>query len=275
MNELTRRRQVSSENIRQIVGKLERARGLCDGKACVYATGSYGRLEATNESDLDLFIVGLPSFEGQDSDNSSGGREPQRYLNRLDEIVVKADLIEAIKSLGLPDFDGDGEYLLHYTGSKLIKNLGTPEDDVQNTLTARLLLLLESQPLVGQDVYQTVVDDVVAKYWRDYEDHRDEFVPTFLVNDVMRLWRTFCVNYEARTKTEPEKQKVKRRVKNYKLKHNRMLTCFSAILSLLVKYRGEGTVHPQDFINFVNMTPTYRLEWVAENVQEQEAKDSV
>jgi predicted nucleotidyltransferase len=275
MDELQRRRDISEQNIGRLINTLDRAPNLCEGKACVYATGSYGRLEATEGSDLDLFIVGLPSFEEQDKRVRSNQPLPKRYLNRLDEIVVKAELIDATKTLDLPDFDGDGEYLQHYTGAKLIQNLGAPEDDVENTLTARLLLLLESRPLLGHDVYDDIVDEVVAAYWRDYEDHSEEFVPTFLVNDALRLWRTFCVNYEARTKTEPDELKMKRRVKNYKLKHNRMLTCFSAILSLLYKYNMKCTVHPEDFVEIVKKSPTARLEWIAEETPEQEVKDHI
>jgi hypothetical protein len=50
------------------------------------------------------------------------------------------------------------------------KTLGTPEDDVTNTFTARLLLLLESCSLVEEAVYKEVIEEVIAAYWRDYED---------------------------------------------------------------------------------------------------------
>ena len=40
---------------------------------------------------------------------------------------------------------------------------------------------------------------------------KDEFMPAFLANDILRLWRTFCVNYEARTQTEPAEKKAKRK----------------------------------------------------------------
>src|SRR5208282_5352561 len=98
-------------------------------------------------------------------------------LRTLDEILVKADLIEAVRSLQIPDFSGDGEYLLHYSVAELIATLGTPEDDVTNTFTARLLLLLESRPLLEPTVYRDVIEPVVTAYWRDYQDHKNEFVP--------------------------------------------------------------------------------------------------
>jgi hypothetical protein len=89
--------------------------------------------------------------------------------------------------------------------------LGTEHDDVTNTFTARLLLILESCPLLEVAVYQVVTEEVIAAYWRDYEDHKSDFIPAFLANDILRLWRTFCVNYEARTERQPDLEKAKAR----------------------------------------------------------------
>ena len=180
----------------------------------------------------------------------------------LDEICLKAELIQVTRKLKIQDFTGDGAYLTHYSLADLIDALGTQKDDAVNTFTARLLLLLESRPLLEASVYQEVIDDVIAGYWRDYEDHKASFMPAFLGNDILRLWRTFCVNYEARTKREPEDKKAKGKLKNYKLKHSRLLTCYSALLYLLAVYRIKQTVSPADAKLMVSLTPTERLEWL-------------
>ena len=176
-------------------------------------------------------------------------------LPRLDEICVKADLIQATRDLKIPEFDGDGRFLIHHPVHMFTATLGTPEDDVTNTFTARLLLLLESYPLLGSDVYDRVIAEVFAAYWGDYEDHKNNFVPAYLANDILRLWRTFCVNYEANTQREPETKKAKRKTKNYNLKHNRMLTCYSAILFLLTIFNRKGTVSPNYAEEMVKLTP--------------------
>lgn len=250
MSELQTRREFTAAQSQKLVGLLENAQGLLDNKACVYATGSFGRLEATPASDLDLFIVSRP--------DAAGGKA----LSLLDEICIKADLIESIRKLKIPDFDGDGKYLRHHKVSEFIGNLGRPKDDVDNTLTGRLLLFLESRPLLGEDVYNGVIQDVVAAYWRDYKDHKNDFVPAYLVNDILRLWRTFCVNYEAKTERDPEEQKVQGKIKNYKLKYSRMLTCYSALLYLVAVFVKCNTVAPEDAILMTQMTPTERLEWL-------------
>lgn len=196
-------------------------------------------------------------------------------LKGLDEICIKADLIEVTCKLQIPEFSGDGRYLSHYSIKDLTRTLGTPEDDVMNTFTARQLLLLESRPLVEPAVYDELTEEVIEAYWRDYPDHKSDFIPAFLANDILRLWRTFCVNYEARTERVPDIQKAKGKLKNYKLKHSRLLTCYSAILSLLAVYRQRETVAPGDELAVIRRTPTERLEWLMEQSELSEVRANV
>jgi predicted nucleotidyltransferase len=246
---LNKRRTETARRVQKLRKKLVEAEGRCDGKACVYATGSYGRGEASRHSDLDLFIVGHGTV-----------KEPA--LRGLDEILIKADLIDVTRQLGIRDFSGDGEYLKHYPIKKLVGHLGTPRDDVENTFTARLLLLLESFPLLGEAAYHQITDEVIRAYWRDYEQNKNTYMPAFLANDILRMWRTFCVNYEARTHSEPAEEMAKKRLKNYKLKHSRLLTCYSALLYLLAVFTKNSTVSPTDAKHMISLTPTGRLEWL-------------
>ena len=203
MDELSNRQSQTEKRLTILRQKLKSAEGIAAGKACVYATGSFGRGEASAHSDLDLFIVGKRNGKaGPDGKEGS-------LLSGLDAILIKADLIETTRELGIPEFSGDGRYLVHYSVHDFTKTLGTPEDDVTNTFTARLLLLLESCALVEEGVYREVLEEVVTAYWRDYEDHKTSFMPAFLANDILRLWRTFCVNYEARTERvqKPKRQR--------------------------------------------------------------------
>jgi predicted nucleotidyltransferase len=251
MDFLQNRRETAKSRLDQLKNNLEKADKLARGKACVYLTGSYGRGEASNHSDLDLFIVGR-------------GTKKSRVLTKLDEILIKAQLIEVTRNLKFQDFSGDGEYLQHYTVDDLVETLGTPDDDKTNTFTARLLLLLESRPLLEMEIYLELTSKVIGAYWEDYEGHQNDFVPAFLVNDILRLWRTFCVNYEARTKKEKETedQKANRKLKNYKLKHSRLLTCYSTLVYLIAVMAERGTVHQDDATHMVSLSPTERLEWL-------------
>jgi hypothetical protein len=87
-------------------------------------------------------------------------------------------------------------------------------------------------------------------------------MPAFLANDILRMWRTFCVNYEARTQTAPPDRKAKRKLKNYKLKHSRLLTCYSALLYLLTMHLMNRTVSPTDAVSMISLSLTARLEWM-------------
>ena len=260
---LADRRSQTAARIGQLCAGLTEAQALAKGKACVYATGSFGRGEASQYSDLDVFILGKSNREGKSQ------------LSRLDEICVKAELIDVTRSLDIPEFSGDGQYLEHFSVNELISTLGTQHDDVTNTFTARLLLLLESSPLVQNDVYEEVIQEVIVSYWRDYEDHKHDFMPAFFTNDILRLWRTFCVNYEARTSREPEEKKAKGKLKNYKLKHSRLLTCYSGILNLLAQYRASKSVSPTNALEMIKLTPTERLEWLIEEPSIAEAHDTL
>jgi hypothetical protein len=229
---------------------LKEAENLIVGKACVYATGSFGRLEAGERSDLDLFIV----VDTQKPRGPKAGRVGA--LDGLDEIKLKYHLIKAVENGNIARFDGGGKYLAVHTVGDFTGNLGSPEDDAKNTFTGRLLMLLESKPLLESGIYAKAVGNVTEAYFIDYHDNKASFIPAFLINDIMRMWRTFCVNYEYyRTKGS-----VKSKVKLLKLKYSRMLTCYSAIVFLLALFVRNGSVRPSDVGQMVRLTPTQRLE---------------
>jgi predicted nucleotidyltransferase len=245
------RKRFSDERFEQLRNELQESLDICGDKACIYATGSFGRREASEFSDFDLFIVSRGDNPGD-----------RNWLTNLDSILLKADLIRATRKLGLPKFSRDGEFLQHHTVKDLIATTGTEADDATNRFTARLLLLLESRPLVGEVAHGKVIDEVIAKYWREFPDHADQFMPAYLANDVLRYWRTLCLNYEARTSEKTPSDRAKRKLANYKLKHSRMLTCFSALLFLLDVYVNQKTVTISDSRDMVSKSPTARVEQV-------------
>lgn len=183
MGQIEERQTHTGEQIGRLRDVLTNAKDLLADNACVYATGSFGRLEAGAQSDLDLFILALDQRDRE-------GKPYGSRLSGLDAICVKAELINATDSLGIPEFDGDGRYLIHYSVDDLVRTLGTPEDDSSNTFTARLLMLLESTPLLGSAVYDVALKQILAAYFRDYEDHSTDFMPAFrylaLMEDILR-----------------------------------------------------------------------------------------
>lgn len=255
MDYLKERQKGTEARIQEVRTLLANAEGVLSNKACVYLTGSFGRLEAGKESDLDLFIL------SKTVEKEVGGTSvPVSQLSQLDTILVKADLIKSVRKLGMPEFDSDGRYLASHTEHDLVASLGAPDDDYKNTLTGRLLLFLESRPLLGAAVHKEAIANVVSAYFRDYPSHSENFMPSFLANDILRLWRTFCVNYEFGRRDNDAAGKIK----NYKLKHSRMLTCYSALLYLLGVFRLEGTVSIDRAKEMAALTPIERLKWIGE-----------
>jgi hypothetical protein len=273
MSGLDDRRKYSSTKILEIREKVAGAQEFAFGRACVYATGSFGRCEASSYSDLDLFIAGRS--ERIVAPDGSEGFGSNNLLTHLDEICVQGELIKASRGLGFPDFSRDGQYLARHSIYEFTHTLGTEQDDVANTFTARLLLLLESKPLLGDEIYDEIVGNVIDSYWRDYEGHEASFMPAFLANDILRIWRTFCVNYEAGTERVPDHKKADGKLKNYKLKHSRLLTCYSALLYLLAIYSARKSVSPIDAVQMTKLTPTERLEWVRDQRDFAAAKDTI
>jgi UTP:GlnB (protein PII) uridylyltransferase len=80
MKETIARRAYTASRIDDLRLNLSETENLIKGRACVYATGSFGRKEASSHSDLDLFIVG----------NTTEGKDGQRdsMLSFLSEILV-------------------------------------------------------------------------------------------------------------------------------------------------------------------------------------------
>lgn len=256
---LIARRLLTEQKLQNLVSGLTAAKApeIAEmSSSCVYATGSLGRGEMSERSDLDIFLL--------------RDKKAARPLTNLDEIRLAARLVDVAQEQGYPEFSGDGKYIkAHDVQEDLIGKLGTSEDDYANVFTARMLLVLESRPVLGTSAYERALDSVIAEYWRDYTQNSRSFLPIFLSNDILRFWKTLCLNYEERTGREAGTKAGKRRLHNYKLKHSRLLTCYSAIIYMLtILRRDNGTVSPEAVMEMIAKSPTARLEWVAEQVSE-------
>jgi len=84
-----------------------------------------------------------------------------------------------------------------------------------------MLLIIESRPILSTEFYDRVLEKVITRYFVDFKDHQDEFMPIFLINDTQRFWKKLCLNYEyARNirDTETDSAKSEMYLKNIKLK---------------------------------------------------------
>ena len=88
----------------------------------IYTTGSYGRGESAESSDIDLFMVDVA--------------EPAGRLGNIDQTLLRADLIRACRTLEFPEFSGDGRYLVVHPFDNMLDALGGQQDDAANFFTA-------------------------------------------------------------------------------------------------------------------------------------------
>jgi predicted nucleotidyltransferase len=123
---------------------------------------------------------------------------------------------------------------------ELVHNIGGQSDSNKNT-TQRILLILESVALGRPEAYRRVVRAVLSRYLdndisfltqsRSGQQYK---VPRFLLNDIVRYWRTMCVDYATKFR---ERQGAEWALRNAKLRMSRklifasgLMVCFSCFL---------------------------------------------
>jgi hypothetical protein len=260
---LAARRRQSEEGLSDVRQKLEPMRQLFyEEHVTLYVTGSFGRLEARYDpndrnkgSDLDVFFMYMPA----DRTHSP--------LPRLAWFRLIAAVIDVADELKFKPFSRDGEYLKAHNVFHVGSELGSQNEDADNGFTARLLLLLEGRSLVNDELFEKVRLETVGFYFRDYAENREKFRPDALINDILRYWRTLCLNYEhqrenrraklkcdlaaiesddrAAKQARSEKTDVDFRAEstldNLKLRYSRLALCFSMISVLASE--PEGVTH--------------------------------
>jgi predicted nucleotidyltransferase len=250
MDLIQSRNKFSNEKLELLRGRILQLSNInkFNNKLCIYATGSFARGEASEHSDIDIFFISK-NYETQN----------------LEEIILKSELISLTRELGFQDFSGDGEFLEIHCIKKIKEELGTKYDDYHNYFTARLLLLLESKPLFNDELYEEVISEILEVYFDEYDGHKETFAPIFLTNDIIRFWKTMCLNYQEKKMKRGDEtlNKNKSRIKNLKLKFSRMTTCYSILCCLK---KGEQTTI-ENVCDLISMTPIERLLYVKDNDQ--------
>lgn len=214
---------------------FEQSSFLSELPIAVFCAGSLARRELGSHSDLDVFVT---------------ADDDRRLRSRLCDYTLFAEVIQANRNLDLPEFSNDGQYLKIYFVSDLKRLTGSPTDDSENLFTTRMLLLLESAPILHADTHRRHLVQIVEHYYRDDRGKRT-FRPLFLLNDLLRYWRTLCLNYEERRHDTSKSW----RKKNVNLKFSRMMTVFSTVLPLTVEVVNTS----EDLVNLCGMPALERM----------------
>jgi len=251
------RADYSQNRLNELGNRIGKIPGISDyTNLTIFGAGSYARQEACKHSDIDMFF--LCKEERNDL--------PDPHTK---ELRLFGKLIDIVDNMNFPTFSNDCEFIkIHYC-PQILENIGNPKDDHENYFTVRMLLLLESKCLYGNETYDDIIQKIIDSYFRDYPDHEQTFQPIFLLNDICRFWKTLLMNYEFKRHgtNYTEEQKTKQKVKNFKLKFSRMTTCFATIASLC-SYKIP--VKENQVIEQTHLTPRERLESIALRIPETE-----
>ena len=167
----------------------------------------------------------------------------------------------------------------------LVHDIGGGADNYVNT-TRRMLLLLESRAIGDTSVRDRVIRALLARYLeQDTHFHprhgSRSFVPRFLLNDLVRYWRTIAVDYANKTH-EPDGTKWA--VRNIKLRMSRKLIFVAGLLMCFLcqleqerlaagkDLFGQSGASNAPFIDFlaeiVNLTPLDLLARVSSDYED-------
>ena len=223
----------------------------------IFGSGPYARLEASEHSNIDLFFLSSATSDELEEPTTS-------------RIRLFSKVIDIVEEMNFPKFSDDGKYLEVLPMDDMIKKLGSRKDDYKNHFTTRMLLLLESKCLCREDLYKKAILEIVDSYFPVYSQHKENLKPILLINDILRYWKTLCLNIEnKRHKQEDPTLIIKHKVRNFKLKFSRMTTCFASIAAL--SSQSDSITH-EKVIELVNLTPRQRLQKIPDCIPEAQEK---
>lgn len=204
-----------------------------DGVAVIFV-GSWGRCEVTASSDNDFWVLSVGD----------------------DEIRPTVDEVREALSSAEGDFKDPGNrgpFANPWRFRELAAVVGTDED-VNKTLTARMLLVLESVAVVNQGVHEQARRDLIDEYLEP--PIKPHHPPRLFLNDVIRYWRTMCVDFAGKMR---ERNGQGWGLRNAKLRTTRKMLFASGLLPLLRCADLESEAIPPFLVDQFGRPPADRV----------------
>ncbi|NBC31518.1 MAG: hypothetical protein GVY13_02465 [Alphaproteobacteria bacterium] len=206
LNEHEKLREFTEEKLTQLRQSLANP-DLIASNVLLVTFGSFARREASEHSDLDYLI--LSENVGSVSDELI-----QAINTNVRNVVGK--LPSATGAFGKPR-----------TPAEILTNIGGSRD-TNDFITHRLLFLLEGEWLSDESKFNSIRKEIIEKYVE--QTPRDHQLALFLLNDIIRYWRTVTVDYVYKTAEADEPKPWGSR--NIKLVFSRKLLYASGLFSV-------------------------------------------
>jgi hypothetical protein len=202
-----------------------------DPDVTVVLMGSWGRGELTSGSDDDVLVI------------ATAGDRPASAIHPA---------VEELRPALRPPAGEQGIFNRAVSVARLA-NIGLDADDNANT-TRRLLLLLESAPLLGAGAHRRALAAILDAYLAG--DRKDRRPPRFLLNDIVRYWRTICVDFEGKARDRAERKWA---LRHAKLRTSRAMLFAGGLLPVLECHHVVADEVPRLLLEQFSLPPTDRL----------------
>ncbi len=200
-----------------------------DEDVAIVLMGSWGRSEVTSGSDDDYMVL----VTGEIRDDV-----------RPSKAAIETILDRAPGKQGI-----FGEPV---SSRVMIEKIGLDGDSNTN-LSRRMLFLLESTDATNPELADTTRDQLLDRYLD--ESVKDYRPPRFLLNDVIRYWRTMCVDFAGKEHEGPEKWGLR----NVKLRTPRKVLFAGGLLPVFECARLTAAQMPEYLCEQLRMPPVDRI----------------